>query len=290
MEEITGIADKKSRFNDKKFNFWFNMFILVGMITAVLVVNIFKIQAQHAVTVKQIVVTVGAIMGVVNTVLSANGNIWTFLFGVLDVSIGAYANYDSGNMGQFAQHAFYFLPMQFIGWWQWRKHGAGKVSKVKAEVSGSNVETAKVKTEISKVKARRLTGKQWVYVGISIVLGTAICYGILYWVDLRLLEAGKIAEIDKAKLFLDAFVLVLNLIGQILMSWAYMDQWYLWNLVNVFSILLWTNRLMSAGSDSYTIVMVIKYSFYLLNSINGLRIWLKLSRPEPESRCGGQIA
>jgi len=290
MEEITGIADKKSRFNDKKFNFWFNMFILVGMITAVLVVNIFKIQAQHAVTVKQIVVTVGAIMGVVNTVLSANGNIWTFLFGVLDVSIGAYANYDSGNMGQFAQHAFYFLPMQFIGWWQWRKRGAGKVSKVMTEVSGSNVETAKVKTEISKVKARRLTGKQWVYVGISIVLGTAICYGILYWVDLRLLEAGKIAEIDKAKLFLDAFVLVLNLIGQILMSWAYMDQWYLWNLVNVFSILLWTNRLMSAGSDSYTIVMVIKYSFYLLNSINGLRIWLKLSRPEPESSGGGQIA
>ena len=100
--------------------------------------------------------------------------------------------------------------------------------------------------------------------------------------DLKLLEAGKIAEIDKAKLFLDAFVLVLNLIGQILMSWAYMDQWYLWNLVNVFSILLWTNRLMSAGSDSYTIVMVIKYSFYLLNSINGLRIWLKLSRPQPE--------
>ncbi|MBR6971900.1 MAG: nicotinamide mononucleotide transporter [Bacteroidales bacterium] len=257
---------------DLKFNFWFNMFILVGMITAVVVVNVLKIRAQDTITIKQIVVAVGAIMGVVNTVLSANGNIWTFLFGVLDVSIGAYANYDSGNMGQFAQHAFYFLPMQFIGYWQWRKRGAGK----KTEDGGT-----------SKVRARRLTGKQWIYVAIAIIAGTAICYGILYWVDLKLLEAGKIAEIDKAKLFLDAFVLVLNLIGQILMSWAYMDQWYLWNLVNVFSILLWTNRLMSAGSDSYTIVMVIKYSFYLLNSINGLRIWLKLSRPQPES-CGGE--
>ena len=98
--------------------------------------------------------------------------------------------------------------------------------------------------------------------------------GIAHFINSSLTKA----EIDKAKLFLDAFVLVLNLIGQILMSWAYMDQWYLWNLVNVFSILLWTNRLMSAGSDSYTIVMVIKYSFYLLNSINGLRIWLGLSR------------
>ena len=239
---------------DLKFNLWFNMFILVGMITAVVVVNVLKIRAQDAITVKQIVVAVGALFA-------------PFQFGVLDVSIGAYANYDSGNMGQFAQHAFYFLPMQFIGYWQWRKRGAGK----KTEEGGT-----------SKVRARRLTGKQWVYVAIAIIAGTAICYGILYWVDLKLLEAGKIAEIDKAKLFLDAFVLVLNLIGQILMSWAYMDQWYLWNLVNVFSILLWTNRLMSAGSDSYTIVMVIKYSFYLLNSINGLRIWLKLSRPQPE--------
>ncbi|MBR4801278.1 MAG: nicotinamide mononucleotide transporter [Bacteroidales bacterium] len=268
------------RINDRKFNFWFNMFILVGMITAVVVVNVLKIQAQHAVTVKQIVVAVGAIMGVVNTVLSANGNIWTFLFGLIDVSIGAYANYDSGNMGQFAQHAFYFLPMQFIGYWQWRKLGAGR--RIKREKSSAETESSgsEYKTEISKVKARRLTGRQWIYVGIAIVLGTALCYGILYWIDLKQLEAGKIAEIDQAKLFLDSFVLVLNFAGQILMSYAYADQWYLWNLVNIFSIMLWTNRLMSAQSDSYTIVMVIKYAFYLLNSLNGLRIWLKLSRPQ----------
>ena len=269
------------RINDRKFNFWFNMFILVGMITAVVVVNVLKIQAQHAVTVKQIVVAVGAIMGVVNTVLSANGNIWTFLFGLIDVSIGAYANYDSGNMGQFAQHAFYFLPMQFIGYWQWRKLGAGR--RIKREKSSAETESSgsEYKTEISKVKARRLTGRQWIYVGIAIVLGTALCYGILYWIDLKQLEAGKIAEIDQAKLFLDSFVLVLNFAGQILMSYAYADQWYLWNLVNIFSIMLWTNRLMSAQSDSYTIVMVIKYAFYLLNSLNGLRIWLRLSRPQP---------
>ncbi|MBR5074709.1 MAG: nicotinamide mononucleotide transporter [Bacteroidales bacterium] len=298
------------RINDKKFNFWFNMFILVGMITAVVVVNILKIRAQDAITVKQIVVAVGAIMGVVNTVLSANGNIWTFLFGVIDVGIGAYANYDSGNMGQFAQHAFYFLPMQFIGYWQWRKLGAGRrivhneasedeavsssvteeVSTVMVESSNTNAdaanvkpESSKVKTEISKVKARRLTGRQWIYVGIAIILGTALCYGILYWIDLKQLQAGKIAEIDRAKLFLDSFVLVLNFAGQILMSYAYADQWYLWNLVNIFSIMLWTNRLMSAGSDSYTIVMVIKYGFYLLNSLNGLRIWLRLSRPQSAS-------
>lgn len=275
---VNGVKNKTG-FNDQKFNIWFNIFILVGMITAVVIVNILKIRAQDAITVKQIIIAVGAIMGVMNVVLSANGNIWTFLFAVLDVSIGAYANYDSGNMGQFAQHAFYFLPMQFIGYWQWRKRGAGR-RIVKSETSEDGTEPVKVKAEVSKVKARRLTGRQWVYVAIAIVLGTALCYGILYWVDLKQLQAGRIAEIDKEKLFLDSFVLVLNFVGQVLLSYAYMDQWYMWNLVNIFSILLWTNRLMSAQSNSYTIVMVIKYSFYLLNSINGLRIWLRLSRPQ----------
>ena len=199
----------KMKITEKKFNFWFNMFILVGMITAIVVVNFLKISSTGALTVKHIVVVVGALMGVINTVLSANGNIWTFLFGLLDVGIGAYANYDSGNMGQFAQHAFYFLPMQFIGFYQWRKRGAGK-----REESG----------EISKVKARRLTGRQWIYVTLILIAGTAIAYGILYWVDLQQLNAGKIQEIDKSKLFLDAFILMLNFMGQILMSWAYMDQ------------------------------------------------------------------
>ncbi len=258
---------------EKKFNFWFNMFILVGMVTAVTVVNIFQLQEPDAQVVKQIVIAVGAIMGVINTVLSANGNIWTFLFGVLDVTICAFTNLDSGNMGQFLQHIIYFLPMQFVGFWQWRKRGA---STHKDEHG-----------ETAKVRARRLTPKQWGYVVLSFVLGTVVAYGILYWIDMEQLKLGRIAEIDQSKLLLDAAVVVLNILGQILMSLAYAEQWWIWNLVNVFSIMLWTNRLLSAEASSYTVVMIIKYAFYLLNSINGIRIWLKLSRqnedtPAPE--------
>ena len=76
----------------------------------------------------------------------------------------------------------------------------------------------------------------------------------------------------------DAAVFVLNVMGQVLMSLAFMEQWIIWLLVNVFSILLWADKAMSSPDSSYTVVMVIKYSFYLLNSINGLRIWLQLSR------------
>lgn len=256
----------KWKMKSNKFNFYFNLFILVGMICAVVVVNIFKLQDPDVQVVKQIVVALGAVMGVFNTVLSANGNIWTFLFGVLDVSIGAYANLDSGNMGLFLQHALYFLPMQFVGFYQWKKRGASTSKDGEGEVK--------------KVKARRLDAKGWLIVGVSFVLGTALAYAILYWIDLGQYNSGRIDSIDKAKILLDATVVVLNIIGQVLLSFAYTDQWYIWNLVNVLSIMLWTNRLLSTQATSYTVVMIIKYAFYLLNSINGLRIWLKLSRSE----------
>jgi len=68
-----------------------------------------------------------------------------------------------------------------------------------------------------------------------------------------------------------------NILGQLLMSMAYMEQWIFWIGVNITSVLMWVSTLHGA-SDSFALIYIIKYSFYLLNSLNGLRIWLRLSR------------
>lgn len=248
---------------EQRFNAWFNAFILFGMMTAIIIVNIFKFQEPDINVVKQLIVVTGACMGVLSSVLSANGHLWNFFFGIVNVSICAFTNLDSGNVGQFLEHVLYFLPMQFVGLWQWRKRGAGQKTE-----SG----------EHSKVRARRLSAKQWAFVAAALVGGTAICFAILYFIDLQSLKAGRIGHIEYAKIALDSTLVVLNILGQVLMALAFADQWIIWNLVNVFSILLWTNRLLSPAATSYTVVMVIKYAFYLLNSINGLRIWMRLSK------------
>ena len=122
---------KKMKFDEKKFNLWFNAFILIGMLVAVIVTNVYKFQQPDARRFMLVFASIGALMGVVNTVLSANGNILTFLFGLIDVTIASVVAFDSSIRpggepvwGNFALHAFYFLPMQFVGWWQWRKRGA----------------------------------------------------------------------------------------------------------------------------------------------------------------------
>lgn len=247
---------------EKRFNLVFNIFLVTGMIVAVTITTVFKLQQPGVKTFMLLLAAFGSVMGVVNTVLSANGHILTFVFGFLDVLAATVVCLDNGIMGNFALHAFYFLPMQFVGFWQWSKRGA----KVK---SGE---------EDSRVKARRLTRKQWTWLAAGIVAGIAVMYCVLYLVDSAQLNAGKIDSISKPKVLLDAMVMTLNIAGQVLLSFAFMEQWYIWILVNISSISLWTVALLGGTGSGNAAVMLIKYIFYLMNSINGLRIWLKLCK------------
>ena len=241
--------------DEKRFNKIVSSLIMAGMLIAIGITTAFKMQDPGARHVMLLIAAFGSLFGVLCTVLSANGLIWTFLFGILDVVLDSVVAFDTGVMGNFALHAFYFLPMQFVGLWQWRKRGA----------------SAK-----EEVKARRLTWKGWALVVASIVAGVAVSYFVLYKIDL--VKLGDAGLINRPKVFLDATVLTLNIVGQVLMSLAYFEQWIIWNFVNIFSILLWGNTMLSSEASSYTVVMFIKYIFYLLNSINGLRIWYSLSR------------
>ncbi len=245
-----------------RFNMAFNIFLVVGMLLAVTATTIFKLRQPEVRTFMLLLAAFGSVMGVVNTVMSANGNILTFVFGFIDVLIGTIVCLDNGIMGNFALHAFYFLPMQFIGFRQWSKRGA----RVRSGEEGSHL------------KARRLTGRQWAWLAVGIFVGIAVLYLILLYVDGAKLAAGKIDSVDKSKILLDAVVMILNIAGQVLMSLAFMEQWYIWILVNISSISLWSVALTSGAGSGNAAVMLIKYVFYLFNSLNGLRIWLSLSR------------
>jgi len=242
--------------NEKKFNSIFNAFILAGMLVTVGALNWFKLQDPDAKIAMQIIISIGALAGVVNTVLSANGSIWNYLFGLIDVLVATGVALESSIgsenplWGQFILHACYFLPMQFIGFAQWKRRGA---------------------TSKEQVRARRLTLKQW---GI-VIPGFCLLVVAMYF-GLDLLGKGRM-EFNTVILF-DTIVVSLSIIGQVLMSMAFMDQWIIWITVNVFAILLYFFKSSSSQADAYTVVYMIKYMFYFVNSLNGLRIWLKLSR------------
>jgi len=103
---------------EKTFNKWFNTFILVGMAVVTVVVTAIKFRDADSGRAMLVVSAFGSLMGVLCTVCAANGRILTFLFGILDVSIYGVMCLLGTRYGNAALHLLYFLPMQFIGYFQ----------------------------------------------------------------------------------------------------------------------------------------------------------------------------
>lgn len=235
----------------KSFDKWFNTFIVAGMVLATVLITIFEYGKSPDGNLLLLVTAAGSIMGVLCTVLSANGNILTFLFGFFDVTIYAVMCFIGARYGNALLYALFFVPMQFVGFVQWKKRG----------VSGENLTTA-----------RRFDLKRSILYSLLFLVGSVVTYIILAKVD----KESADSFIKVAVLF-DALSMICNLLGQVLMTFAYMEQWIFWIAVNVFTIAMWAVSL-DGTADSYALVLVVKYAFYLLNSLNGLRVWIGLSR------------
>ena len=234
------------------FNKIFNAFILIGMAVVTVIVTAIKLGDADGGRAMLVVAAVGSLMGVLSTVLSANGRILTFLFGLIDVSIYGVMCLLGAKYGNAALHLLYFLPMQFVGFFQWRKRGAA---------------------EGEQVRARRLSGRQWLLFGSIFLAGLLAAHFILCALD-----KTEAAGVVRWLVLMDALSMMCNILGQLLLSTAYMEQWFFWIGVNIASVVMWVLTLRQTPDSSYALIYVVKYSFYLLNSLNGLRIWLALSR------------
>lgn len=227
---------------------------MAGMTAAIIVTTCINLSKPEARLLLTLLTALSALMGVLSTVLAANGSIFNFLFGLLDVCIYSYVLFDNKMPAQLALHLLYLLPMEFVGFFKWRKLGA----------------TAK-----EKVKARRLTGKGALYVTGGYVLIFIAMWLISYFITKGQLSPGD--PIPFPKTCLDAAITAANIVALVLMSFAYLEQWYLWTLVNVCSIAIWAATITSEPASAYTAAILIKYIFYFINGLNGIRIWFRLS-------------
>jgi nicotinamide mononucleotide transporter len=222
---------------------FYDWFLIVGVIASNIIYSVLTESVD-------LVGSTAAIAGVLCVVLVAKGSIWNYVFGLVNVSMYAYISYKASLYGDAALNACYYLPMQFIGWWQWRRRGAA-MSQAEAGEGGV------------QVKARRFTWEQ----RLMLALGCAAA----------VIVGGYVLKyLGDPQPFKDSATTVLSIVAQALMALAFMEQWALWIITNIISVVMWC--ICVARGDAHAGVMVIMWVFYLLNSINGLRVWLRLSR------------
>lgn len=125
----------------------YEWFLILGIITSNILYSILSKEIDVA-------GSLAGITGVLCVVLVAKGNIWNYVFGLVNVSLYAYISFTATAYGDATLNALYYVPMQFIGYYAWKKRGAS----ISSDASGHGAE----------VKARRLSSKQRILLGLGL--------------------------------------------------------------------------------------------------------------------------
>ena len=181
---------------------------------------------------------ISGIAGILCVVLVSKGKISNYFFGLIFAYTYFYVAWGNNFLGEMNTVLYVYIPSQFIGYFMWKQHMQND--------NGSE-----------SVIAKALTPKGWAILLVSVGIGT-LCF----------VQALKAA--GGSSTTLDGLTTIITVAAQLLMILRYREQWLLWIVLNVLSILLWAEQP----------AMYLMYSAYLLNSLYGYYNWTKLVKAE----------
>jgi len=183
-----------------------------------------------------IIDAVAAISGIFCVVLCAKGKKSQYVWGLLNVIGYIIIAFINKYYGEVMLNAIYYLPSQFIGYYLWNKHQ---------------------NTETNKVEGKKLNLKN----SIILLIGCTICvFGYKYLLDV----------LGGTKTLLDSMSTVISVIANSLMLLRYREQWLLWIIVDVITVIMWLL--------AWDFIMVTMWAVYTLNAFYGYYNWTKIAK------------
>ena len=173
---------------------------------------------------------ISALTGVWCVILTGKGKRSSFIFGTINVLFYAYIAFGAKYYGEVMLNLIYYFPMNFVGWFAWNKH----MNEENGEV---------IKSSLPRKK------------GIILYVCTAVAI-FLYGLMLRALN-GNLP-------FVDSMSTVVSVVAQILSVKRLTEQWVLWIVVDVVTVIMWAVNFANGGESIATLLM---WSIYLLNAI-----------------------
>ena len=179
------------------------------------------------------------VAGVICVVLTAKGKISSYIFNFIQMITYMIICWDAALYLEFGEQVFYFIACIF-GVLLWRKN------------------MAKNKDGSKQVIAKKFRPWHWVATAVVTAASTLI---LGYFGDNIL---GSTLS------YLDAFTVALAVIAQLLMVWRYREQWAVWIVIDVSSLIMFV--ILSQWS------MVAMYVAWTVNAIYGWYNWSKLEK------------
>lgn len=187
---------------------------------------------------------ISGVFGVINIVLCAKGKYSNYYFGIVYVVSYSYIAFSQKLYASGFLFACYFLPMQFLGLYWWKKHQSHK-------------------NGIRCIKINSMRKNEFIWWVLLIVIFVLIVSKILNRMN------------DPFPLF-DAGTSILSIVGMYWMTRRLYIQWYIWFISNCFTIIIWSYVFihMHNGHISQLIMNIA----FILNNFYGLYNWKRAKK------------
>ena len=181
------------------------------------------------------------VAGVICVVLTAKGKISSYLFNFIQMITYMIICWDAKLYLEFGEQIFYFVACIF-GVFLWKKN-------MKKNDDGTE-----------QVIAKKFKPLHWVATVVVTVVSTFLL--------------GTFGEVILGSTlpYIDAFTVALAVIAQLLMVWRYREQWAVWIVIDIASLVMFV----MLGQWS----MVVMYVAWTINAFYGWYNWTKLNKVE----------
>ena len=217
----------------KKYTGNWNLFELVWLILFTMIAVIFTLVSKDSLFGFTVFIT-----GVLCVVLTAKGQLSSYIFGMYNTFGYAYLAYINGLFGEVMLNLLFFVPMNVVGFYMWQKnYESGKLSMRQMDAKG-----------MSLIGVVCVTGSLLLGLGLSFIPGQNSPY-------------------------IDAITTVLSVVATILMVRRFKEQWLVYIVLNMFTVLLWVIRTIDGSGEG--LMMIVMWSAYLINAVYGYYNWSK---------------
>lgn len=216
----------------------FNLFEWTMILSVTIFTIYFSVINESNSTLYLIIDAIAAISGIFCVVLCAKGKKSQYIWGLFNILGYVVIAFINKYYGEVMLNALYYLPSQFIGYYLWNKHTNQKQEKV---------------------EGKKLNLKQ------SIIFLLITTIGIFTYKILLDFLGGSVTLLDSTST-------VISVIANLLMILRYREQWLLWIIIDIITVIMW----FIAGDY----IMVTMWTVYLINAFYGYHNWTELAKEE----------
>ncbi|MGF7481785.1 nicotinamide riboside transporter PnuC [Providencia sp. SP181] len=207
----------------------------------------------------------GTIAGLLCILLASLEKTINYLFGLINVSLFAVIFFQIQLYANLLLQIFFFVA-NIYGWYAWSRVNSSQQAELK--IRWLSLPKASVTLVLSVLAILYLT------FNIDVVFGVLATWAVEILNMLGANLAMPTIEPD-AFPFWDSTMTILSVVAMILMTRKYVENWLLWVIINVISIVIFFIQGVYAMSLEYLILLGI--------ALNGSRLWIKSAKDNGSS-------